>query len=189
MLAAVDPRYQSVLAMQGKPINAAKRSPGAVAKYVWGRRLRQQLAAAADEPFATSNDAMVEPDPDTSPFDRILIAMDGDVDGIHCAALTIVLVRHLLPRWIEMLRVHRIHPPLFENTAAGEIHYAWTQPEHRNQLDRFEQLGIPDVQTVRYRGLAAMPTRVLRRTVVDAKTRFATPIDPSTADSITRQLS
>ncbi|MEM7560450.1 MAG: toprim domain-containing protein, partial [Planctomycetota bacterium] len=80
-----DPRFQAVLPMQGKPLNASKASWRAVREY----ELYQQafIALGYSQLCSAGRLANHVAKPEACRFSKILLLFDPDADGIHCGAL------------------------------------------------------------------------------------------------------
>ena len=179
---------QKVFAMQGKPINAAKRSRRQVFQHPLYqslvRTLLPQLRSVSSENAGpVCNDTELD---QAIGYDRVCVLMDPDVDGVHCAALMVLFFDRLMPRTIRDGRLSLIEPPLYQMKFADDsVRYAW-HPQQRDQIVRDR-----DGETVvhRYRSVAAMPPAVLRRTCVTRQTRFESEVTPEIVRSIASRLS
>lgn len=77
---ARDPRTQAVLALQGKPLNAARAKRAKVAANAHYRAIIDCLGAGFDPDVA----------PYRAHYDRVVLLFDPDADGIHAGALTLL---------------------------------------------------------------------------------------------------
>ncbi|TWU62665.1 toprim domain-containing protein [Crateriforma conspicua] len=169
VLALRDATFQAVLPMQGKPLNAAKAS----AKAVRSNPLYCSLAEAIGAGWG--NDFQVE----RVRFQRIVLLFDPDADGIHCGVLVTLFFDRWMPGLVESGRVVVARVPLFEITAgdANDVGYALDEMDLADQLESLRQSGHHPRHR-RFRGLAGLPTNVLRRTGVVPETRICQRIGP-----------
>ncbi len=158
-----DARFQAVLPMQGKPMNATKASDAAVRKNQWYAALIQALGAGWHaEDLAEMR------------YDRVLFLFDPDADGIHCGALMLLFFDTYLRPLLDAHRVSLIKSPLFEIRAQG---YADTL--HAYSEDHLQRIrSVLDEKQIRhrhhrYRGLASLGESTLRELCVDPDSRTA----------------
>ena len=77
-----DPRFQAVLPMQGKPLNAVKASRQKVVSHAFFGPLIAALGTGIDADFRLGG----------LRYDRVLLLMDPDADGIHCGVLMLLFL-------------------------------------------------------------------------------------------------
>ena len=98
---------QSVLAIQGKLINAEKATPAKVLSNQTCQKIFQSLACGIN------NDC----NPNHLNFSRILLLMDPDIDGTHTRVLLLTLFEHYMRPLLDSGLVSIINPPLFRIAA------------------------------------------------------------------------
>jgi DNA gyrase subunit B len=81
-----DARFQAVLAMQGKPLNALKASADKVHKNLLYQRLSAALNVALIDESAQAG-LSFEPRLANLRYAKVILLFDPDADGIHCSAL------------------------------------------------------------------------------------------------------
>jgi DNA gyrase subunit B len=174
VLGVRDERFQAVLPLQGKPLNAWVANAAKVEQHL----LFQQLALALGLAKPT---AMSEAESAALRYERIVLLFDPDADGIHIGALMLLYFKRWLPALLSTGRVWMVRAPMFELVAAdGTVHHAYnpTQCQHMNQALRAEagaEAAKPLVQTMR--GLGSIAPSVLRSLCVDPATRAAHAVD------------
>ena len=99
-----DPRFQALLPMQGKPLNAVKATPRRVAAQPLFRELNAALGAGMGADFRAA----------ALRFERLLILTDPDADGIHCGILLLAFL-------------HRFLPPLLDAAGPGPGRVGWVR--------------------------------------------------------------
>lgn len=167
-----DPRVQAVFAMQGKPLNATRAPRGKVEAHpVFG-----PLAAA----LGTGLEAAC--DPRRARYERVLVLTDPDADGIHCGFLVLLFFHRWMRPLLDAGRVEVVRPPWGEVVAAGEIEFAFSEPELAALAESGRKAGAAAVR--RYRGLAAVDSALLHETCVAQATRRTTRVSPGDVASM-----
>lgn len=164
---------QAVLPMQGKPLNALRAIESRVRAY----DLFAALVAALGAGFGASFDLTQRR------YDRVLLLMDPDADGIHCA----VLMQMFFYRWMRPLLdagyLEYVRAPVGEiqRTGAASL-FAYTE-QHYQSLCRESSVragaataSAADAVAVRYRGLAAIGTQTLADLCLGPATRKTQPL-------------
>lgn len=167
-----DPRLQAVLPMQGKPLNALRASDGKVAANPFLRALTEAIGAGRGAAF----------DRDALRYERIVLLMDPDADGIHSGALLLLFFHRWMPTLVERGHVERVHAPLGEvRTADGGLRYAYTDRQFQALSAENRTSGPARFETLRYRGLAGLDAGVLAEQCVDRATRHGHVLTPDDA--------
>lgn len=174
-----DPETQAVLPMQGKPLNAAKAPPGRVAAYPLFRALAEAVGAGDGPTFDLTR----------ARYERIVLLMDADADGIHSAALMCLYFYRRMWPLLDQGRVSIAHPPLASISAATLERpvYVFTDAEYRTVAGDLRARGH-DVQVVRYRGLAGVDLGTLAASCVRRDTRTLHVLGRPDADATLRVL-
>ena len=174
-----DPETQAVLPMQGKPLNAAKASPDRVAAYPLYRALVQAMGAGDGPTF----------DATRARYERVILLMDADVDGIHCAALMCLYFYRRMWPLLEQRRVSIAHAPLavIASDTDGSRRFVFNETDYRDTAQALRAAGHA-LQVVRYRGLAGLELGTLAATCVHPATRVLHPLGRLDADAMLRVL-
>ena len=148
-----DVNTQAVFSLRGKPLN----SFGLTKKVVYENEEFNLLQAALD-----IGDGL-----DTLRYNKVIVATDADVDGMHIRLLIITFFLQFFPDLIKKGHVFVLQTPLFrvrnkktkikskavKATAAGKgdfvTRYCYTEEE---RLDAIQELG-PDPEITRFKGL------------------------------------
>lgn len=148
-----DVNTQAVFSLRGKPLN----SFGLTKKVVYENEEFNLLQAALD----------IEDGLDTLRYNKVIVATDADVDGMHIRLLIITFFLQFFPDLIKKGHVFVLQTPLFrvrnkktkikskavKATAAGKgdfvTRYCYTEEE---RLDAIQKLG-PDPEITRFKGL------------------------------------
>jgi DNA gyrase subunit B len=167
-------RFQAVLPLQGKPMNAWRAS----ADKVRAHALYQQLAAAMGMHDATTLSQgpadLIAAAAAKLRFERLVLLFDPDADGIHIGALVLLYLQRWAPVLIEQGRVAMARAPMFivEAGVVDEAPRLAYHPSERQQLIDavMKATGVaPRVQAVR--GLGSLPPQLLAAEAVDPSTR------------------
>ena len=148
-----DVNTQAVFSLRGKPLN----SFGLTKKVVYENEEFNLLQAALD----------IEDGLDTLRYNKVIVATDADVDGMHIRLLIITFFLQFFPDLIKKGHVFVLQTPLFrvrnkktkikskavKATAAGKgdfvTRYCYTEEE---RLDAIQELR-PDPEITRFKGL------------------------------------
>ena len=124
-----DARFQAVLAMQGKPLNAWKASETAVANNPLFQRM---ITVIGTGPHAGLQ-------PTKARFKRIVLLCDPDADGIHCNVLLLLFFYRWMRPLLDLGRLAVVRPPQFEITisATQQVAYAYSKAHHRKLREAF----------------------------------------------------
>ncbi len=158
-----DANTQAVLALQGKPVNAAKANPGRVDKDEQLQALTQALGCGLDNDLTLSN----------LRYRRINLLFDPDADGIHCGALVQIFMHLRMAELLHAKKVTAIRAPLFRLVVPGQSApvYAYSEKHRQNISDHFEQKGMTNVKITRFKGVASLDIPLLRESCLERKTR------------------
>jgi DNA gyrase subunit B len=156
-----DAEHQAVVPMRGKPLNATRASERRVAGHAHYRALADAIGTDLGSRFDATG----------LRFDRILLLMDPDADGIHCGVLVLMFLHRWMRPLVDAGRVEIVRPPWGEVALAGNgvAHLAFSPDELVALADRLRVAGA--VTSRRYRGLAGIDARVLHATCIAPETR------------------
>ena len=127
---------QAVFSLRGKPLN----SYGLTRKVVYENEEFNLLQAALN----------VEDGMDGLRYNKIIIATDADVDGMHIRLLLITFFLQFFPDLIKKGHVYILQTPLFRVRNKKETYYCYTEEERVNaisklgssaEISRFKGLG------------------------------------------------
>ena len=166
-----DAETQAVLPMQGKPLNALKAPRKRVAAQPFFSALIDGLGTGWDEAC----------DPSRLRYDRLLLLMDPDADGIHCGVLLIMFFHRWMRPLLDAGRIEIVRPPWGEVVSAegGPPRHACSEEALLALAARERDGGTAVVR--RFRGLAALEPLLLYETCVSPATRRTDRIGPAQA--------
>lgn len=130
-----DVNTQAVFSLRGKPLN----SYGLTKKIVYKNEEFNLLQAALN----------IEEDMDNLRYNKIIIATDADVDGMHIRLLMMTFFLQFFPEVIRSGHLYILQTPLFRVRNKKETRYCYNEEERQKAIDR---LG-PNPEITRFKGL------------------------------------
>ena len=130
-----DVQTQAVFSLRGKPLN----SFGLTKKIVYENEEFNLLQHALD----------IEDSLDNLRYNKIVIATDADVDGMHIRLLILTFFLQFFPDLVRNGHLYILETPLFRVRNKKETIYCYTDEERRNAI---EKLG-PKPEITRFKGL------------------------------------
>lgn len=131
-----NPNYQAVFSLRGKPLN----SYGLTKKIVYENEEFNLLQAALN----------IEDGLDGLRYNKVIIATDADVDGMHIRLLLITFFLQFFPDLIKRNHVYILQTPLFRVRNKQKTWYCYTEEERvkaiaeagkNPEITRFKGLG------------------------------------------------
>ena len=130
-----DPNLQAVFSLRGKPLN----SYGLTKKVVYENEEFNLLQAALN----------IEDGLEGLRYNKIIIATDADVDGMHIRLLLITFFLQFFPDLIKRNHVYILQTPLFRVRNKQKTYYCYSEEE---RLKAIKELG-PKAEITRFKGL------------------------------------
>ncbi len=130
-----DVNTQAVFSLRGKPLN----SYGLTKKVVYENEEFNLLQAALN----------IEDGIETLRYNKVIVATDADVDGMHIRLLTITFFLQFFPDLIKKGHVYILQTPLFRVRNKKKTSYCYTEEE---RVKAIEELG-PNPEITRFKGL------------------------------------
>ena len=131
-----DPRTQAVFSLRGKPLNCY----GLTKRVVYENEEINLLQAALN----------IEEDMDNLRYNKVIIATDADVDGMHIRMLLTSFFLQFFPDIIRLGHLYILQTPLFRVRNKKETHYCYSEDERmaavkrcgaQAEITRFKGLG------------------------------------------------
>lgn len=161
-------KHQSVLALQGKPINAAKASVGRVRNDIQLNTLATELGCGTGDGFELE---MLK-------YQQVLLLFDPDADGTHSCMLLQVFLNLYMPELLKASKVAVVRAPLmqFNLPSAAQPVYAYS-PQHVTQIrTHLELQGVSSYQSTHFKGIASLNPDILRKLCINPDTRNQQPL-------------
>jgi DNA gyrase subunit B len=154
---------QAVLPMQGKPLNTMKASAEKVAENALFKALIEALGAGVGDNFDITK----------CRYNRIVLLMDADADGIHCGALMLMFFYRWMPALLASGMIELVRPPVGEvlDTETGELQHAYTEAQFVAMCAPLKAKASHKIITQKYRGLAGIGPEQLERICINPQTR------------------
>ncbi len=131
-----DPRTQAVFSLRGKPLN----SYGLTKRVVYENEEFNLLQAALN----------IEEDMDNLRYNKVIIATDADVDGMHIRLLLTTFFLQFFPDVIRLGHLYILQTPLFRVRNKKQTFYCYSEEERQSavskcgasaEITRFKGLG------------------------------------------------
>jgi topoisomerase-4 subunit B len=152
-----DRKFQAILPLRGKVINADKASMDELLKNEEINTMIHTIGAGVGPSFDASE----------SNYDKVIIMTDADVDGAHIQILLLTFFYRYMRPLIEEGKLYIALPPLYKLDYGKKRYYAYTD-EELNEI-KSENTGKYSIQ--RYKGLGEMNPEQLWETTMNPDTR------------------
>ena len=129
-----DVRTQAVFSLRGKPLNAY----GLINSVVYENEECNCLQSALN----------IEDGLDELRYNKVIIATDADVDGMHIRLLMLTFFLQFFPDLVKKGHVYILQTPLFRVKNKKETRYCYSEEE---RLKAIEEISTPEI--TRFKGL------------------------------------
>lgn len=126
---------QAVFSLRGKPLNCF----GLTRKVVYENQEFNLLQAALN----------IEDDMDGLRYNKVIIATDADVDGMHIRLLILTFFLQFFPELVKRGHVHILQTPLFRVRDKNQTFYCYSDEERENAI---KKIGAK-AEITRFKGL------------------------------------
>ena len=151
-------RFQAILPLRGKPLNAERKRIDQVLANEEIRSLISALDTGIGEEDFNIEDLK---------YDKIIILSDADQDGAHIRAILLTFFFRYMRELITEGHVYIGMPPLYKVSKKDKVRYAYDDAELQEVVQEFGR-GY-DLQ--RYKGLGEMNAEQLWETTMNPETR------------------
>ncbi len=151
--------FQAVLKLKGKPLNVAKADLSRIVGNEEIRTIINVLGTGTRDSF----------DLGRLRFNRVIIATDADVDGLHIQCLLLTLFHQEFSDLIEHGHIYIACPPLYSVKYKGKVNWL-LDDEARLQFIK-NRPDARDLEFKRFKGLGEMNPKELRDTTFDPARR------------------
>lgn len=147
-----DVNTQAVFSLKGKPLNTY----GLTKKVIYQNEEFNLLQAALN----------IEEDMDNLRYNKVIIATDADVDGMHIRLLLITFFLQFFPDIIRRGHLYILVTPLFRVRNKRETIYCYNETEKQQAMEKLKQ----SVEVTRFKGLGEISPDEFRNFIsVDMK--------------------
>ncbi|MDF1752220.1 MAG: DNA topoisomerase IV subunit B [Verrucomicrobiales bacterium] len=166
---ARDVDTQAVFSLRGKPLN----SYNMTRKIVYQNEEFNLLQAALN----------IENGLETLRYNKVVLATDADVDGMHIRLLTITFFLQFFPDLIREGHLYILETPLFRVRNKKKTIYCYTEEERVNAIEELK----PNPEITRFKGLGEISPDEFKH-FIDEKIRLAPVEMPPRNRSVTELL-
>ena len=152
-----DRKFQAILPLRGKVINAEKTSVADILKNEEINTIIHTIGAGIGNEFIVED----------SNYDKVIIMTDADVDGSHIQILLLTFFYRFMRPLIEAGKLYIAKPPLYKLDYGKKHFYAYSDDERFKIVS--ENAGKPDIS--RNKGLGEMNADELWDTTMNPDTR------------------
>ncbi len=136
IVAARDPLTQAVFSLRGKPLN------------VFGMKMDQLYKN--EEMFNVMNALNIENSLDDLRYNKVILATDADVDGMHIRNLLITFFLTYFEGLVLNGHLYIMETPLFKVRNKKETHYCYSEKERDKAIAKLKNKGV---EVTRFKGL------------------------------------
>ncbi|MCK9182043.1 MAG: type IIA DNA topoisomerase subunit B [Fibrobacteraceae bacterium] len=160
---ARDVQTQAVFSLRGKPLNSFGQSK----KVVYENEEFNLLQHALD----------IENGLDSLRYDKVIIATDADVDGMHIRLLLMTFFLQFFPELVEQRHLYILQTPLFRVRTKQRTQYCYDESERDEAA---KELGGKGVEITRFKGLGEINPEEFGQFIGDAM-RLESVVSPPDA--------
>jgi DNA gyrase subunit B len=151
--------FQAVLKLKGKPLNVAKADLKSIVENEEIRTIINVLGTGTRDTFEISR----------LKFNRVIIATDADVDGLHIQCLLLTLFHQEFSDLIERGHIYIACPPLYSVKYRGKV--IWLLDDEAREQFISTRADAQGLEFKRFKGLGEMNPKELRDTTFDPARR------------------
>ncbi len=146
-----DPMTQAVFSLKGKPMN------------VFGQKLATLYKN--DEMYALMRALDVENSISNIRFDKIILATDADVDGLHIRNLLLTFFLHYFEPLVKLGHIYILETPIFRVRTKRETIYCYSEKEKKEGTRKLQGKGAKklNVETTRFKGLGEISPKEFKQ--------------------------
>jgi DNA gyrase/topoisomerase IV subunit B len=146
-----DPMTQAVFSLKGKPLN------------VLGQKLN--LLYKNDEMYSLMQALNIEESISDLRYDKIIIATDADVDGLHIRNLLLTFFLHYFEPLVKLGHIYILETPLFRVRNKKETIYCYSEKQKAAATKKLQGRGKQKlrVETTRFKGLGEISPKEFKQ--------------------------
>jgi DNA gyrase/topoisomerase IV subunit B len=144
-----DPMTQAVFSLKGKPMN------------VYGQPLT--LLYKNDEMYNMMRALDIEDSVDALRYDKVIMATDADVDGLHIRNLLLTYFLHFFEALVKRGHVYILETPIFRVRTKEETIYCYSEKERQAAERKLGGKGKKAVEITRFKGLGEISPKEFKQ--------------------------
>ena len=149
IISARDPMTQAVFSLKGKPMN------------VFGQKMATLYKN--EEMYALMRALNVEDSISDLRFDKVILATDADVDGLHIRHLLLPFFLHYFEPLVNLGHIYILETPLFRVRNKKETIYCYSEKEKTDATRKLAAGGKMNVETTRFKGLGEISPKEFKQ--------------------------
>jgi DNA gyrase subunit B/topoisomerase-4 subunit B len=173
---ARDPKFQEVLSLRGKVINAYGKSSN---KLFQNKEVLDILRAIGYDPSKPANSQKFR-------VGKVIILTDPDVDGKHINLLLLSIFQRICPKLIEQKKLYVVDSPLYNTQWKGKRYFGKSYKDVIRQLPKGAK---PTDGVQRIKGWGEVGNAVIETVATDKKQRKLTLVKPINSKKLKRYIS
>ena len=146
-----DPLTQAVFSLKGKPMN------------VLGHKLA--LLYKNEEMYSLMRALNIEDSIADLRFDKVILATDADVDGLHIRNLVLTFFLHYFEPLVKLGHVYILETPIFRVRTKNDTLYCYSDQEKQEAIRKLQGKGKAKkaVETTRFKGLGEISPKEFKQ--------------------------
>ncbi len=151
IVSARDPLIQAVFSLKGKPMN------------VFGHKLA--LLYKNDEMYSLMRALDIEDSVSDLRFDKVVLATDADVDGLHIRNLLLTFFLHYFEPLVKLGHVYILDTPIFRVRNKKDTYYCYSDNEKKSKTKILQGRGKikKNVEVTRFKGLGEISPKEFKQ--------------------------
>jgi DNA gyrase/topoisomerase IV subunit B len=146
-----DPMTQAVFSLKGKPLN------------VFGQKMTTLYKN--EEMYALMRALNVEESISDLRYDKIILATDADVDGLHIRNLLLTFFLHYFEPLVKLGHIYILETPIFRVRNKKETIYCYSEKERVAAMNKLSGAGYKNMTTeiTRFKGLGEISPKEFKQ--------------------------
>ncbi len=146
-----DPMTQAVFSLKGKPLN------------VYGQKMA--MLYKNEEMYALMRALNIEDSISDIRYDKVILATDADVDGLHIRNLLLTFFLHYFEPLVKLGYVYILETPIFRVRNKQETIYCYSEQEKQTATLKLQGSGSKGqgVETTRFKGLGEISPKEFKQ--------------------------
>ncbi len=146
-----DPMTQAVFSLKGKPLN------------VYGQKMA--MLYKNEEMYALMRALNIEDSISDVRYDKVILATDADVDGLHIRNLLLTFFLHYFEPLVKLGYVYILETPIFRVRNKQETIYCYSEQEKQTATLKLQSGGNrgQGVETTRFKGLGEISPKEFKQ--------------------------